>query len=317
MAQTVDVDFEDIAEAAPLGTRSPGGSTVTELAEMAVSGELAAAELELHQWQRQPDCPPAARVMLAGLLARRDQLDHAATVLDHVQHAALDHLDAREAQLLVTILVRTSEADRARRLTRKLHDAFGDRSEVRAWLQRMEAPGTEALPDVAEARIEHLAAELAAQPEVIPSLVVAQQHSPDAAQITLLRQALARLAPTLSEGPHWLALCRAQARLSLLAGDSDEARRWAHRGLKQAPEDEKLALVLAEIADNPTVGPPARDVLARVVDAHPDYPDVRRALIRRHAGDGQRQSARELLAQWLNREPDSPIALALDKELAA
>jgi hypothetical protein len=315
MLQTVDCD--NVARSAHRLASSPGGYSLTALAAMATGGELAAAELELHQWQRQADCPPAARVMLAGLLARRDQLDHAAAILRHVADQPIDELHVQEARLLLTILVRTDQHTQARRLTRRLYDAFGDRPELRDWLARMEAPGVDALPDIAESRVEHLAAELAAQPEVIPSLVAAQQHSPDAQHIALLRQALARLAPSLDEDAHMLPLCRAQARLSLLAEDPEEARRWAHRGLKRAPDDEKLALALAEVDDDPIVGPPARDVLGRVVHAHPAYPDVRRAWIRRHAKDGQRQSARDLLAQWLQREPDSPIAMALDKELAA
>lgn len=302
------------AEPSPV---SPDGHGLAELAHMAVSGQLAAAELELHQWQRRADCPPAARVMLAGLLARRGELAHARTVLAHVPSEATASLHPAEAKLTITLLTRLGEHDRARQVTHRLHAAWGDRPAIRRWLGDLEAPGAEALPAEPEARVEHLAGELAADPDVIPSLVQAQTYSPDQGEIDLLRHALNRLAPALDDDRHLVPLCRGQARLSLLAGDPDEARRWAHRGLKRAPADEKLALMLAEVDDEPTVGPPARDVLGRVVEARPQYPDVRRAWIRRHARDGQSDSARQLLADWLSQEPDSPIALALDKELAA
>jgi len=296
---------------------SPSGHGLGELARMAVTGQLAGAELELHEWQRQADCPPAARVMLAGLLARRGQLTHATAVLRDVPDQPLNQLDPQEGRLLLTLYIATDQPGQARRLTRQLYDAFGDRPVIRHWLRRVESPGFAELPDEPATRIERLADELAAQPEVIPSLVTAQTYAPDPRRIALLRHALSRLAPTVRDGRAMLIVARAQARLSLLAHDHAEARRWAHRGLKQSPSDEKLALVLAAVEDDVTVGPPARDVLGRVAAAHPQYPDVRRALIRRHARDGQRQSARELLANWLQREPDSPIARALDQELAA
>jgi hypothetical protein len=227
-------------------------------------------------------------------------------------------LDGEEARLLIALLLLSGQHEAAAEATRKLHQACGDWPAVHRWLTRMEAPGYGELSTPAEPRIEHLAGELLPNLEVIPSLVAAQQHQPEPEQIALLRHALARLAPGLgAEHPRMLTICRAQARLSLLAGDPDEARRWAHRGLKLAPDDEKLALALAEVEDDPAVGPPAKDVLATVCERHPDYPDVRRARIRREHRDGDPRSARQLLAHWLQTEPNSPIAQTLEKELAA
>jgi len=297
--------------------RSPEGYTLEELAELANSADLAAAELELHQWQRQPDCPTAARVLLAGLLSRRNQLEHARTVLEPTVSRPVNELSPEEARLLLALLVGLKLEDQAEHLAGRLQASSVADAGLDGWLQLMElTPGEEPLgPDAAT--VEHLAGELAGNPEVIPSLVAAEQYEPDRRRRTLLRRALTLVAPTASETGHLLMVCRAQAELAQIAGDEDEARRWAHRGLRLEPRDETLALVLARINDDLTVGPPARQVLAEAVRGHPTYPDLRRELIRRHQRDGHRHSARALLARWLNREPNSPIARSLDKELAA
>jgi hypothetical protein len=293
-------------------------SHLDAIAELARTGQLTAAELELHEWQRQSDCPPAARVMLAGLLARRDHIDHALAVLQPVKQQSLDTLDDQELRLLIALHVLSEQPRAARQATEQLHAAYGDRPEIQNWLRLMQPPGYDQLTELPDARVQQLTAELAQQPGVISSLVFAQQQKPDPDHIALLRFALARLAPELGEShPHMPSICRAQARLSLLAGDEGEARRWAHRGLKLVPDDEKLALALSEIRDDTEVGPPAREVLATVSQAHPRYPDVRRAWIRREHHDGHQRSARALLAHWLQSEPESPIARALEKELAA
>jgi hypothetical protein len=103
----------------------------------------------------------------------------------------------------------------------------------------------------------------------------------------------------------------------MLSSDEDDARRWAHRGLKLNPYHAPLALVLSQIEDDAALGPPAVQVLAGVAAANPGWPDVRAALIRRELADGLAQRARHRLEQWLRDEPASTMARQLQKEIAA
>lgn len=52
-----------------------------KLAQMCIRGDLADAEFELRQWVRHHDCPATARILLASLLARRNQPHQALMVL--------------------------------------------------------------------------------------------------------------------------------------------------------------------------------------------------------------------------------------------
>ena len=255
---------------------------------------------------------------LAGLLARRGEVDAARAVLAHVPRQVADALDVDEAKLLLALLITCDQREAAAELTARLHAAHGERGELAGWLAVMRPPGAGSLPRTSEASVDRLACELLSQPEVVPSLVVAQQHRADRRQVAMLRGAIEQLAPHFEDHhPRLVMVCHALAELALLDGDGDAARHWAHRGLKLSPGHEKLGLVLAELEDDPAVGPPASEVLGRIVAHHPRYPDVRRAWIRRTHRDGQANSARRLLNLWLQREPDSPIAHALDKELVA
>jgi len=76
-------------------------------------------------------------------------------------------------------------------------------------------------------------------------------------------------------------------------------------------------LLLAKMEDDTALGPPAREVLADVSRVFPKYPDVRAALIRRENQDGRSGDARRRLELWLQREPTHPLALRLERELAA
>jgi len=119
-------------------------------------------------------------------------------------------------------------------------------------------------------------------------LVVALKYAPQTRPISLLRGALARVTRDFQEDPQMPRLCQALAELALLIGDEDDARRWAHRGLRLEPFNATLSLVLAQITDDTTVGPAATEMLKRVSLKFPQYPDVAAALERRQELDRQR-----------------------------
>ncbi len=273
-------------------------------------GAQAAAELELAAWTRQADCPGEAKAVFAASLAQRGRCDDARRVL-----AGASGID--EMKLLISVLISAGLDDAARRLGRKLHQRRGHHPSVTRWLVTMNVPGSRDLPAAPDAMVEKLAAELAERPGLIETLTTAQKHEPRPESVLLLRRAGAMLVKGYQGDEVFVTLCRALADLAVLAGDLDDARRWAHRGLKADPYCAKLALVLSELSDEPGVGPAARQVLARVARKYPHYPDVRAAMIRRAAADGRPAAARRRLAAWLRRDPDSPTALRLKKELAA
>lgn len=287
------------------------------LCRWCVTGQAAGAELELHDWHRRDDCPAEARVLLGALLAQRGELDMAAQVLR--KRGENDHVadDPSMTSLLISVLTALDMPEAARKAVNRLYHTYGHEDAVRDWLVRMQSPGVNELPPHAHVVVERLANELADQPQVIPSLVVAQKLEPDDRTIQLLRLAIVTISRTVTDHDLSLTLCQAMAELALLEHDTADARRWAHRGLEINPYHAPLALVLARIDDDTSVGRPAVEVLADVSQAHPTYPDVRAAWIRRQSHDGQRKAARMNLRDWLKREPQNPIAKKLKKELAA
>jgi hypothetical protein len=308
-------DLSPDSPPAPWADESADGR-LFRLAKWCLDGRLAAAELELHDWQRHADCPPQARVILTSLLARRGRLDHA-LIVARGAHAHDANRDRALAEVLIPVLVALDLTEAARRVAHQLFHRHGQEPGVAAWMQSMQPPGYEDLSPVADATVDRLAAELVAQPQVIPTLVTAQRVLPRPAELVLLRRAIHAAARELDGGESMRLVCEAMAELALLAQDADDARRWAHRGLKIQPYSATLALLLGRISDDPAVGPPAGEVLASAADAHPDYPDVQAALIRRRLLDGRADEARWRLARWMERQPDHPLVRALQQELAA
>lgn len=311
---------------------------VRALVERARTGDTAGVELELHEWTRQDDCPPAARIVLAAMLSRRGELDAATRVLRFVHEQADHDTDPDALRTRLAVLVGAGLTDTARRVTERLYRVHGHRPGVRDWIEAAELPGAEKLPDVSPAAVERLAAELADDVDVVRTLVVGMKHRPEARPATtlterqghelqpdaatrpiaLLRAAIERVQEGCAHDTRqYVMLCTALAELALLAQDESDARRWAHRGLKVDPYCASLALVLASCDDDARLGPPARQALARVARQHPGYPDVRAAMIRRAFADGRVDSARRRLSAWLRRDPGSPLANQLQQELAA
>ena len=286
------------------------------LCQECITGRVAAAELELHDWQREDQTPTAARVLLAALLARRGRLDDAIAVLPRTNHLRTDD-DQLAAQTLITVLAAADLKDAAAHMLRQLHDDLGHKESVADWLRLMQMPGTSELPRLSCATVDHLAAELLYQPELIPSLVHAQKLDPDAEVVPMLRQAVARVALHNFDDATKLMICQAMAQLSRLAGEDEDARRWARHGLKVNPYSASLAMELSHASDDKASQSDTADVLERACKAHPEYPDLHRELILCKHKQGNTESARLQLTRWLDRQPGHPIAVKLAEELAA
>ncbi|MEM7627014.1 MAG: hypothetical protein AAF333_15570 [Planctomycetota bacterium] len=263
-------------------------ATLEHLQHLAVEGRRAEAELELHAWCRRGG-PVAARVMLAALLARREDFAGALEVLGDPQRTQPQAMDAEQAKLAVAVLINAGLDDDARRLSAWLYHLHGDDPIVAQWIALMDVPGLTALPAVPDATVERLADELSAQVEAVPSIVYAMKHAPRTRPISLLRAAIARMTREFDGRPEMPRLAQALAELAHLVGDDDDARRWAHKGLRLEPYNAVLALLLGQLEDDEAVGPTAAQTLRRVAMKFPGYPDVQRAYQMRIELDRQRQ----------------------------
>jgi len=291
-------------------------SLLKRVREMCLTGQVANAELELHSAYHQAGCDSVIKVVLAALLARRGDHHDAGQVLKGVNPATVEESTPEQIQLSISILMSLGEHDRAERLGRAYHKAFGH--EATRWLRDMNVPGAGRLRWSEGGSIDELARGLASEPKAIPALVYAQKYQRDLPTVRLLRQAIRRIVPLFeSDARQMNMVCIAMAELSLLEGDQPQARRWAHRGLEEDPYCATLALLIDKLRDNGDTALPAVSVLTCVAKQHPDYPDVLTALIRRQSREGQGETAIACLDAWLEREPYSPHALELKQELAA
>ena len=254
------------------------------LSQWALKGRRAEAELELHEWLRQ-DAPDEARAMLSTLLARRGEAQTALQILGNPARRKDQPLDPEEAQLAIAVLLCSDHEDEARRLAAWLYHEHGHEPEVAGFVDHLDVPGLNQLPAAADSTVQRLADELSAQVEVVPSLVYAQKQQPNLRTISLLRAATKRLAETFADEPEMPRLVQALAELAMLVGDEDDARRWAHHGLRLEPFNAVLALLLGQVEDDEALGPPAAETLKRVALRFPGYPDVQRAYAQRLESD--------------------------------
>lgn len=261
--------------------------TLERFRHMAVSGRLAEAELELHDWCRK-DAPVEARVLLAALLARRDDFDAAREILGDPSRRDAQTMNPEQAKLAVAVLIGSGLEDSARRLSAWLYHLHGDRDEIAQWIAVMDVPGLTALPAIPDATVENLAHELAAQPELVPSMVYAMKQAPRTRPISMLRAAVARMTHEFEGQEIQPSLTQALADLAFLIGDEEDARRWAHKTLRLDPYNASMALLLAKVPDDEAVGPTAQQTLKRVALKFPGYPDVQRAYQQRIELDQQR-----------------------------
>jgi len=280
-----------------------------------MDGSVVAAELELTDWSREPDCPSEARLLLAACLATNGEPESA---LHHLRRVEPDEALYPEAlKLLIALMIQREHPEAARTTAQRLFNADGHAAHTRVWLHSITPPGTRELPRVPESAVNQLASDLIDQPQVIPSLVAALKLEPDESHLAVMRPALERMMRDLTAPREALMLCLGLAELALLAHDADDATRWAYRGLRIDPYHAPLALVVAQLEDLHGAEGSATRVLEQAVQQHPTYPDLRAAMIRRTRRDGQEEQARYQLKLWLQSEPENHVAIKLQRELAA
>ncbi|MBI1370912.1 MAG: hypothetical protein GC162_19945 [Planctomycetes bacterium] len=281
---------------------------------MCQSGQVDAARLDLRQWSRCKQCPSEGRALLAWLELRDGDVEAARRAL----HRNLkDGADALTCQMLVVIDVAEDLPQATRRAAGYLAHVFARDEEVGRWLNMMEMGPRLARTEAPQEMIEQLAHELLRKPQVIGSLAAAQKIEPAAGRMELLRRALVRVVDDL---PEPMVGIEALAMLSEAAGDFDDARRWARRGLREEPYSATLALLidrLEDVCEDDAQGPRALAALRNAATARPEYADVRYALIRRYGRLGMKEQARRLARQWHEREPDNQLAQRAESELAA
>ena len=266
------------------------------LRHWAVTGRRRAAALELSAWARDPGFPAAARLLWSGLLQQRGELE-----------AALEALQPRDAEadtpalrsMRVAILVRLGRLDRASHLARRAAPTL--QADLAA---PCAAAGSGSGSYASRARISDserplfdglaVATALHGRLALVPSLVAAERARPRSGRAMRLREGLIRLHEAEVEACRmtWrVPLAAGIAHLSVVLGDEEAARDWAHRGLRLEPTNAELAMILSWLSDDPSVGEPAVEVLRRVAQKHPDYPDIRTALDRRLVRDGSARPA--------------------------
>jgi tetratricopeptide (TPR) repeat protein len=306
----------DAAEALAILDAEPLASARLRLLHQVVrmrAGQLAQAHLELHGWSRQPGCPALARVLLAWLDVQAGDTQGARRAL----HRNLEQYgDADTLMMLMLMDLAEDLPAAAQRHATMLAHRFAHHQATASMLRSLGLSRQIDPAAVPLEMVDELAGQLLSRPHVIGSLIVAQKLKPNPARIELLRRALVRIVDDLAEPVEAMA---GLGRLALLAGDRDEARRWARRGLKLQPLDVRLALLLNEAVEQPVDAgdEPILDTMQRIAAARPGYPDVQRALIDRYHQAGRDHHARAHLQAWLDNQPDQPLAEQTRKELAA
>lgn len=285
-----------------------------------MTGQRVDAHLELASWRNSPDFPPEARLLLASLEAEQGNVNQARDILTE-DTRYLDHPLIRE--MLILFDLNESRPESARRIAANLTHAYSADGFVGHWLKSLDMESKDGGYDAPLGMVEELAGELSARPDVILSLVAAQILETRPSRVELLRRALVRIVDDL---PSPLEGCIGLAELAKLAGDQDETRRWAAKGLKLDPYCARLALILDELSqshssddedDAGTIHIDSLEALRRANAAHPQYPDVRRALILNYHRRGLSSFARDQAQDWVHDQPNSRLAQQTLGEVAA
>lgn len=291
---------------------------LARLTQACRTGDMAGAQMELHDWAAESDCPTAARVLLAALHAREG--DHAAAcrVLDPAIQTPLEKSDPAAIRLTLAVLIDAGLQEDARDIAIQAQKTMRHNHPLIAWMVVMAVPGFQD-HNFDTLSCDPMASAIADAPETVPSIVRACQVKPTPNVISVLRRAIGQIVDLPRLQDIQSELCTAMAELALLADDKINARLWAKRGLSLSPFSAQLAIALDEAteAQRTRHGDEAIDVLARVHTEHPEYPDLAAALIRRENSQGLTDSAQHRLALWLEEKPNQPIARRLQKEMAA
>lgn len=208
-------------------------------------GERIEAHLDLHRWSAKASAPLDARLLLGLIELRLGDVDRSIEALQrNLRH--LEDPRSLEALILVHLLNdRPDQADAWAQRLRRRSCIGAVAPEADPLLRSLGMPG---LPDEAEPTQEHvanLAMELICFEPAIHALVTAQHSRFHLPTVRLLAPAIAKALPDLNDASAGM---HALARLSLLQGERQQARRWAERGLAQNPMSAPLAIMLRELS---------------------------------------------------------------------
>jgi hypothetical protein len=260
-----------------LAPRDSGALRMLELLCQVHAGRKVAAHLELHAWSRKGSCPLDARRLLAVLEQEIGNFDSAAAALEH-NLAQIE--DPASLRMLIAIALLQGDESQARALAARLRlrgEAGVPGGELEAWLSWIGLPPAELTDEPDPASVDGLALELLGAEGLLPSLTAAYTRDAASPWSRLFARALERALPDLDDQLQAIT-CLAQLWLGL--DDKAAARRWANRGLQLSPFSAPLAKVLARVSqapESPAVGEAKShivEVVTRVADAYPDWPDV-------------------------------------------
>jgi hypothetical protein len=259
-----------------LGTDSAATQLLAAIAA-GRSGRKLAVHLDLVGWSRRGSCPFDARRLLASLEwetgARREAMTTLQRNLEQIE-------DPASLRMLLAMCIADGDTERATALARRLHycdPAGGPGGDLTGWLAALGVAEVAQTVGPDPASVERLAIELLGVEPLIPSLVAGQIHARDEQWGVLLLRGIERALPDLEDQ---LAAVTGLAQLAHALGRDDEARRWAIRGLQIEPLSAPLALLHAELREawpnlEPLPGEPEPlDVVSRIVEVHPSWPDV-------------------------------------------
>ncbi len=215
-------------------------------------GERIEVHLDLHRWSAKAAAPLDARLLLGLIELRLGDVDRSIEALQR----NLRHLeDPRTLEALILVHLLNDRPDQADAWAQRLRCGrhLGDVApEADPLLRSLGMPG---LPDEAEPTQEHvanLAMELICFEPAIDVLVAAQHSRFHLPTVRLLAPAIAKALPDLNDASAGM---HALARLSLLRGQRQEAKRWAERGLAQNPMSAPLAIMLRELSESDPQAP--------------------------------------------------------------
>lgn len=230
-------------------------------------GARTEANLDLYRWSARASAPLDARLLL-GLMERGDDDTTAVhTLLRNLRHLE----DPRTLQALLLISTQRGRPEQSEVWADRLRDGGrtgneGDAEISDLMLESLGMPGLRADVEPTADQANALAMELITFEPAIATLTEAQRRRPHLPTTILLARAIEQAMPDLTDQATAL---HALARLSVLLGDQNAARRHAEQGLAANPMSAELALLVEELAGSPTppepggivgtIGPGTRD----------------------------------------------------------
>ena len=222
-------------------------------------GSRTEANLDLYRWSGRASAPLDARLLLG--LMERDGDDSTAirALLRNLRHLE----DLRTLQALLLITTKRQRAEQAESWAARLRAGCpaGTDHETRItdlMLESLGMPGLRADAEPTPDQVNALAMELITFEPAIATLAEAQERRPHMPTARLLVRAIEQALPDLSDDA---TAFHVLARLSVVLGNSDTARRFAERGLAANPMSVQLALLVKDLSQ-PTPPAPSSVVAA-------------------------------------------------------